>query len=333
MSDNDKLYNINELSELTGAPRTTVNDWLSRHSQFIDFKVQGKRKLYTAAALAVLREISELRDKGLSSYEIEKELIKRHPVHAVYEAPPEFSEGSRTDGPENVSGQKHETAGAEDFSLIVKKHYDDIGRILSGQLQALNQKMDEFERDAAAARKKAGLSFAAVLLLVPVLLIISVWAFMQINEQMKVQRTLFEKKTELSVELEGKKSALAEKERELSEAVVTLDKKSDEFSKNIGRLQKEQAAKEEEFKKAMSDARDESARKLFEERDRFAREQLERLKQIVALYADGANAEKLLETYSRSLSDAQQKANPPPPAPHPVKIDTGPRIFGAGENR
>ena len=82
--ENSKKYTLSDLADLLMVPRTTINDWLTRYSQYIDFKIQGKRKIYLDSSVDVLREISALRNNGLSSFDIEEELAKRHPVHAEW---------------------------------------------------------------------------------------------------------------------------------------------------------------------------------------------------------------------------------------------------------
>ena len=69
-----KNYTVIELAEQVGVPRTTINDWLSRYSQYIETAVQGKRKVYPESALAVLREIALMRNAGKAFADIEAEL-------------------------------------------------------------------------------------------------------------------------------------------------------------------------------------------------------------------------------------------------------------------
>ena len=103
----EKKYSVIELAELLGVPRTTINDWLSKYSMYIDFTVQGKRRVYTDSSLAVLKEISGLRNSGMSSVDIEAELAKRHPVRAE----PELQEPPQTTSVPS-SGEGKNTGGA-----------------------------------------------------------------------------------------------------------------------------------------------------------------------------------------------------------------------------
>ena len=49
-----KYYTVMELAERVGVPRTTINDWLSRYAPYIDFTMQGKRRIYSENTLSVL---------------------------------------------------------------------------------------------------------------------------------------------------------------------------------------------------------------------------------------------------------------------------------------
>lgn len=83
----EKKYSVIELGRASRGAEDTINDWLSKYSMYIDFTVQGKRRVYTDSSLAVLKEISGLRNSGMSSVDIEAELAKRHPVRAEPELP------------------------------------------------------------------------------------------------------------------------------------------------------------------------------------------------------------------------------------------------------
>ena len=117
--DDLKKYTVMELAEIIGVPRTTINDWLTRYAQYIDFKMQGKRKIYTDAALTVLKEISGLRDKGLSSFDIEEELAKSHPVHGEVTTPEEERKQEQHEAQKMPEGAR--SPDKEEYGLIVKK--------------------------------------------------------------------------------------------------------------------------------------------------------------------------------------------------------------------
>ena len=341
MSDNEKLYTIIEISEATGAPRTTINDWLARHSQYIEFKTQGKRKLYTESALQVLKEISELRDKGLSSFDIEKELAKNHPLHAaVVEEPPRPSDPPKQEEPPRsraaASPLPRKALSLPRAPLRIspswsKKHYDDIGKLLTEQLHNLNSKMDDIERKQAESQKRAARVFAAVSITVPVLVLLSFWALFTINSQISRERSLSEQNSALAVKLAREESQKAQ----IEQTAVRLEKTSEMFQKNIEKLKSEQAVKEAEFAKSLENAEQSAQTKVFEARNKFAEEQLERLKKIVSFYADSpAAAEKLIQEYTQGLPQAQAAppAAPAPATPAPeIKAPAPQEALGAGE--
>ena len=77
----DQKYSVIELAELVGVPRTTINDWLNKYAPYIEFMMQGKRRIYTENTLNVLKKVSELRNQGISLADIETELSKEFAVH------------------------------------------------------------------------------------------------------------------------------------------------------------------------------------------------------------------------------------------------------------
>ena len=83
------MYKVSQLTKILEVPRSTINDWVSRYDRFIDYTTQGKRKVYSERTLEVLKEVADLRNQGLSSFEIETELEKRHPVNGEIEQPEE----------------------------------------------------------------------------------------------------------------------------------------------------------------------------------------------------------------------------------------------------
>ncbi len=77
-----KIYTVSELGEVIGVPRTTINDYLSRYGQYIEFEQRGKRRVYTQNAVTVLQEICKLRNENHPFSEIENLLMQKFPVHA-----------------------------------------------------------------------------------------------------------------------------------------------------------------------------------------------------------------------------------------------------------
>lgn len=81
MNQEKEFFTVSELGDEVGAPRTTINDYLSRYPEYIESTVRGKRRVYPASAVTVLKEIYQLRSAGRSFLEIEQHLAARFPLH------------------------------------------------------------------------------------------------------------------------------------------------------------------------------------------------------------------------------------------------------------
>ena len=100
-------YTVAALAAEVGVPRTTINDWLSRYANFVDTIAVGKRKVYSAATLEVLKTVAALRDSGKSGAEIEQILARDHGVR------PEVAEDKREEkAPESAAEPPQETLPA-----------------------------------------------------------------------------------------------------------------------------------------------------------------------------------------------------------------------------
>ncbi|MDD4816688.1 MAG: MerR family transcriptional regulator [Victivallaceae bacterium] len=83
------FFTVSELGAQVGAPRTTINDYLSRYSEYIESEIRGKRRVYSDRAVAVLMEINRMRGDGKSYAEIGPVLAGKYPLQAeVHENEP-----------------------------------------------------------------------------------------------------------------------------------------------------------------------------------------------------------------------------------------------------
>ena len=82
-----KSYLASDLANELGVARSTVNDWLSRYADYLETENRGKRRAYSEKSLRILREISEFRNNGLSSFEIEQQLAARYGLRPEVTAP------------------------------------------------------------------------------------------------------------------------------------------------------------------------------------------------------------------------------------------------------
>ncbi len=80
MSSNSVFYSVSDLGLKLGVPRTTINDYLARYGQYIEFEIHGKRKVYTEKSLEILQDIANMRAQGMAFYDIEQNLMQKYPV-------------------------------------------------------------------------------------------------------------------------------------------------------------------------------------------------------------------------------------------------------------
>jgi len=239
-----KKYTVMELAELVGVPRTTINDWLSRYSQYIDFKMQGKRKIYVDSSLTVLREISELRNSGLSSFDIEGELAKRHPVRA--EPAPPRQEIKKEESPE-------EKNNPEEYSLIVKKQTDEIAKMIAEHLQNMARRIEDIEKFNRKETIRTRRWYLLAILLIAALSVLIFATALKIEGYFKENLLLHQKNSAISSQLSG-----MEKE---------LKKQSEDFKKSLEVLKNETETKKQS--------------EILQLRDQFAKEKLSMLQEIM----------------------------------------------------
>ena len=138
-------YTVIELSELLGVKRTTVNDWLAKYAVYMDFSVQGKRRIYSDSTLTVLKKIAELRGQGKSSFDIDSTLAKLYAVH------PQPEPENVTETPVNDGAGQGKTDGGMTESLPQRIEYQsEQAEELLRQFRAMMEKIDRLEAAAAA---------------------------------------------------------------------------------------------------------------------------------------------------------------------------------------
>ena len=173
----DKTYTVMELAEAVGVARTTINDWLSKYSPYIDFKTVGRRRVYTAAAVEVLKEISELRNQGLASGDIETELSKKHPMRAEPADLQEKQEAPKGNVPAAPRSSGTEGTNHEDFALIAQRQSDEIGRLFAESFQNMASRIETLENKAGNAERKLYIGYGIVFVLLLLLCVLSFFLF------------------------------------------------------------------------------------------------------------------------------------------------------------
>lgn len=288
----DSRYTIAELADKSGVPRTTINDWLSRYSQYIEFKMQGRRRLYTDKSVEVLVEIAKLRSEGKSSFEIEEELSKKHPVHGEVTPPPiemksspeEVSEDLATDTETPNASAQMETLpqtlkpmSQEEYSLIAKKQSDEIASMISAQIKMMSERMAEMEEQNIKNAAKASKWVATAFILLVVILIIGLAALLKTSAFFKENLNLQTERNTLLKTLNKKEEMIQDK----SVQVIKLEKNNGELSQELKKLEAEKDAQQKEFDILLKENKGMEA-ETAKLREELATRKLEELKKLEA---------------------------------------------------
>ena len=314
-----KNYTVMELAEQIGVPRTTINDWLARYSQYIDSVAQGKRKVYPDSALNVLKEVAALRNSGKSFTEIEKELSAKHPIHAVPVPPQE--EEKKAPAAEEPDGKavadNPQSAGNEGFAVIARQQSEEIGRLIGESFRNMDQRIKELEGISAAQRKMTYLWQIICVLFLIFLAVGGYLALRLMNQAKEENRQLQNQNVQNTARLTA-----------LQEQSVTLIKGNREFQANITRLKSELTQQKKEFeqnikteKQRLNELHQAREKALLSERDQAllkVKEQETRL----ALEKEKFTAERLkilneldeLKKQHEKLKNEKQPEKPSKPA-------------------
>ena len=256
-----KKYTVIELAEVLNVPRTTVTDWLVRYSSYIEYKVQGKRKIYIEASVNVLKEISELRNKGLSSFDIEEELAKKHPVHGVVSDQMLMEEG------ENPSEEPDSTG------IVLRKSVTEMGETIKKTLMEMSRRIEEVEKLNAENAARANRWFTLVIVLIVVLIIVGFFAFQKIETSYRENRKLQDESISYLTDLKSAKEQirsnvldLTTREKQISALETGLEKQAKEFEEMIARAKK--------------DSDSAKTAEILELRNKFAEEKLNMLREL-----------------------------------------------------
>ena len=335
-----KNYTVMELAEQIGVPRTTINDWLGRYSQFIDTVQQGKRKVYPESALNVLREIAALRNSGKAFADIETELSAKHPIRAVPVPPQEEpAEPKKQAAPQSPAKEQQPPAG-EGFALIARQQSEEIGKLIGESFRNMDDRIRELESISASQRRMSYFWLAVCILFLLLLAGGSYFAWMQIDRARTENRQLVQRQAESN-----------EKISALKEQSVALIAGNESFKANIAKLESEMKEQKKTFEqnirqesnrlkelhqaqeKALLSERDralmrvkEQEMKLALEKEKFTAERLKLLGQLEELKrqkeALQAEQEKLRQAEEQKRQEEARRAEEQkrqPPAEPEVK--------------
>jgi DNA-binding transcriptional MerR regulator len=319
MSGNGK-YTVIELADKLNVPRTTITDWLVRYNSLIGFKVQGKRRIYTDASAEVLMEIRELRDKGLSSFDIEEELMKRHPIHG------EFSNGAKG---KNIGENKKNTDDDKRLAgeLVSRQGTTEMAEMLRNMLLEMTRRMDELERQGRAnvsrAEKWNIVSFVTILILAAV----SISSFFIIKNVTEEKESVEKDKQSYVFSAENLANELKSSKTEkklLSEKIIELDGNKallqGEFESIKNDLEKQKGEFETVLRNSITETEKTKNAEILAIRDKFAGE---RLKFMEGLEKAKNNKDEMMaivaklqaQGYEQSLiiKNLSEKNTAPPP--------------------
>ena len=239
-----RTYLASDLAGELGLPRSTINDWLVRYADYLEVDTRGKRKVYSAKSLRILKEISEMRNEGKSSFEIEQLLASRYGIRPEV-APP------APQGPEQQPGASGETLPAPQEGGLRLEEAERYRKRLVQRMWAVT----------------AGLIVAlAVLVLVLALIMYQVFG-------------RIEKKNRETAETLSRESG-----EKLGELGVVLDSSRQDFNENIAKLKEEMAAQRRSFEEKLKELEANSATRaeaqIIKFKEEFAR-RLEGLQQTV----------------------------------------------------
>ena len=299
-----KCYTVMELAEKVGVPRTTINDWLGKYSTYIGFVMQGKRRVYTETTLSVLLKVSELRAAMKSSFEIEQELASIYAIH------PEFAEETVEEQPaaQNIDSVPNENVtetlpqpmnpqiSAEEYALAVKQQTDELTSLLGERFRDILTKMDDIEDNAKKNGTRAKLFSLLTILLILVILLGGHY-FWQLTEKMH----------KASMQKDKSIQELQTKTQDLRARTQALQAGTDAMNKNLQQILKDIPAQQKAFDKALKENKESYEKLQAAERDRFAAEQLARLKEMEQLKQKLKQAEDARKNAEKSLQNAKKE--------------------------
>ena len=316
----EKKYSVIELAELLGVPRTTINDWLSKYSIYIDFTVQGKRRVYTDSSLAVLKEISGLRNSGMSSVDIEAELAKRHPVRAEPELPEAAPSSSvpQKDG-EKVShssppvAQDPAAKKENEFQLIAQRQSEELGKVIGETFQNMALRMEELERLNRAQNSRTKVWMGATAFVMVLLLTGAYFSYKQVmlfsraNTELKQEavdtnqqlQMLHRQSIELVAGTKGFRDNIALLEKQLKEQQETFEKNINSVKQNFEKVQQEHQSRLSAEREKNSALLKMKEAELALEKEKFAAERLKFLRDMERMSSDNENIVNELKKKSR----------------------------------
>jgi hypothetical protein len=307
-----KNYSITDLVNELKLPRSTVNDWLVRYEQYIELSKRGKRKLFFDSSLKVLQEISELRSRGKSSFEIEQELARRHPLQAEVAATSH----------KKVSGKGAEQLNQTDNMLpSLKNQGEELSKLFGTQFEEISKYISSTEQQNKQVTGKIRRWYLTALVLFALLTAAFAFAVIKISKVLDDQKlqlssnrgVMQQQNSNVITELKGNKQNLKQAEQTIAAQVskidkfgVRLDHNAADYKKNIAELRNGLKEQRDRFAAMLVDARKSAAKEksaeLARQRDAFAKQQLEKLRHLEIMAANLKKKQEEIEILKLRLS-------------------------------
>lgn len=311
--ENRKHYSVTGLVNELQLPRSTVNDWLGRYEQYIEFTKRGKRKLYYENSLKVLKEIAELRAQEKSSYEIEQELARSHPVQA------EVAATQKTTTTDN--GEK---SSAENMLPSLKQQSDELVALFGNRFEEISQYITTAEQQNKQVTGKIRRWYLTAMLLFALLTAAFAFAVVRISKVLDEQNVhlstnrgvMLKQNDKIVTALQSNKQnilltnkTIVQQATKIDKLGLKLDRNSTDYAKNIAELKQGLKEQRERFAAMLEDARKSAAREqaaeLARQRDAFAKQQLKKLRIIENMGAKLKNKQAEVEMLKLRLAAKQ----------------------------
>ncbi len=303
MTIEGKSYLASDLASELGLPRSTINDWLTRYADYLESESRGKRRAYSEKSLSILREIGDLRNRGLSSFDVEQQLASRYGLRpevapsasadsAAAGAPEETSADSPAEGGEDGSSAVRLPALTPDAALpVLRPVLDELAGRFDIECGKLSSQLEKLEAERRRLIRRIWTMGAALLFGVAALLmLLGVTLYVLYGRMERESHSTRGAVERLSSGI-AERGELTRREAEaaaarLDEMNVVLDRSRSDFQRNLAALQAElgeqRKAFEQQVRKLEADAATRSEAEVIKLREEFARKQQAELQKLVS---------------------------------------------------
>jgi DNA-binding transcriptional MerR regulator len=293
-----KTFSLSDAAKIVDVPRTTINDWISKHANYLHFELKGKRKVLDDAGIEVLKEIKELRDSGLSASEIELKLAENHPVKAD-----QVTENE-------VEPTQKENVESPDYAIIVKRQTDEIGSLLSDHLQNLATRLQEAELAQKNFSRRMIRSVVSTVLIMLLLPLMHKNLESELKNTSETAQKYQSENFKLLMDLKSDAEKIKGKDQEITKVTNLLDKRDKDYQRTVNKLMADMQTRkkkfEEDLQKLSKNAATSKQAEIARLRDEFAAKQLEVLKKLDQMQQELEKKDKLVAHLSKT-SEAQTK--------------------------